>query len=80
MNYQIEHFLGTIVYVTGSVQPNFLEFIVIDGQQRITSVMLLIKAIYDNIDDINLKEDILETYLINKRAPEDLRIKLKLRR
>ncbi len=76
-NYEIVHFLGTIVYVAGASQPNFMEFIVIDGQQRITSVMLLIKALYDNIEEIDLKEDILETYLINKRAPEALRIKLK---
>jgi len=76
-NFEINHFLGTIVYVIGSTQPNFMEFIVIDGQQRITSIMLLIKALHDFIEDIDLKEDIFETYLINKRAPETLRIKLK---
>lgn len=76
-NCTIEHFLGTIVYVIGSTQPNFMDFTVIDGQQRITSVMLLIKALHDTIVDNELKEDILETYLINKRAPESLRIKLK---
>lgn len=75
--YTIVHFLGTFVYVKGLIQPNFLEFIVIDGQQRITSIMLLIKALYDSIKDCDLKEDILETYLINRRAPENLRIKLK---
>lgn len=63
--------------VTGAAQPNFMEFIVIDGQQRITSVMLLIKALHNIIQDHNLKEDIMETYLINKRAPENLRVKLK---
>ncbi|MBU5676817.1 DUF262 domain-containing HNH endonuclease family protein [Alkaliphilus sp. MSJ-5] len=76
-NFEVDHFLGTIVYVIGSTQPNFMEFIVIDGQQRITSVMLLIKALYDKIEDTELKEDILETYLINKRAPQTLRLKLK---
>lgn len=75
--FEIEHFLGTIVYVNGATQPNFLEFIVIDGQQRITSVMLLIKALHNKIEDETLKLDILETYLINIRAPESLRIKLK---
>lgn len=76
-NFEIQHFLGTIVYVGGSTQPNFMEFIVIDGQQRVTSIMLLIKALHDLIKDNDLKEDIFETYLINKRAPETLRIKLK---
>ena len=76
-NYNIEHFLGTVVYVIGSAQPNFIEFIIIDGQQRITSVMLLIKALHDSVRSEELREDILETYLINRRAPETLRMKLK---
>lgn len=71
------HFLGTIVYVDGNKTANFREFIVIDGQQRLTSVMLLLKALYDVIEDQEMKEDILEEYLINKRASEKLRIKLK---
>lgn len=37
------HFLGTIVYVEGDSTANFREFIVIDGQQRLTSIMLLLK-------------------------------------
>lgn len=74
---EIEHFLGTIVYVVDKSLPNFTEYILIDGQQRITSITLIIKALYDAIEDKNLKEDILETYLINKRAPEKLRLKLK---
>lgn len=49
----------------------------IDGQQRITSVTLLLKALYDAIEDEELKEDIYESYIINKRAPEPLRVKLK---
>lgn len=76
-NYQIEHFLGTVVYVISQIQPNFLEFVLIDGQQRITSIMLLLKALYDAIEGEELKEDIYESYIINKRAPETLRIKLK---
>lgn len=71
------HFLGTIVYVDGKRTANFREFIVIDGQQRLTSTMLLLKALTDEIVDDSLREDIIESYLINKRAPEELRIKLK---
>lgn len=76
-NNEVEHFLGTIVFVVDKSLPNFTEYILIDGQQRITSITLIIKALYDAIEDSNLKEDILETYLINKRAPEKLRLKLK---
>ena len=76
-NYEQEHFIGTVVYVLSYVQPTYQELVLIDGQQRITSITLLIKALYDTIQDEDVKEDILETYLINKRAPENLRVKLK---
>ena len=39
--------------------------------------MLLLKALTDEIVNDSLREDIIESYLINKRAPEELRIKLK---
>ncbi|MGD9569436.1 MAG: DUF262 domain-containing protein [Sedimentibacter sp.] len=76
-DFQTEHFLGTVVYVVSYVQPTFMEFVLIDGQQRVTSITLLLKALYDVIEDEELKEDIYESYIINKRAPEALRIKLK---
>lgn len=71
------HFLGTIVYVEGDSSANFRQFIVIDGQQRLTSIMLLLKAILDTTDNEELKQEIQECYLINRFSPEQLRIKLK---
>ena len=71
------HFLGTIVYVESGSTSTFRRFMIIDGQQRLTTVMLLLKAIYDTSTDEDLKTDILESYLINKRCKEELRIKLK---
>lgn len=76
-NFETEHFLGTVVYVTSRAGAMFSEFILIDGQQRITSVSLLLKALHDTITDTDKKEDIYETYIINKRADEELRVKLK---
>lgn len=76
-NFKIRHFLGTVVYVIDKVEPNFTEFILIDGQQRITSIMLLIKVLHSLILDIDKKEDIYETYLINKFADKKYRLKLK---
>lgn len=75
--FKLNHFLGTVVYVVSSVQPTFVEYVLIDGQQRVTSVTLLLKALYDVIENEELREDIYESYIINKRAPEPLRIKLK---
>jgi len=71
------HFLGTIVYVEGDSSANFRQFIVIDGQQRLTSIMLLLKAILDSTVDEELKLEIKECYLTNRFSPEALRIKLK---
>lgn len=76
-NFQIDHFLGTVVYVVSHTQPNFNEYIVIDGQQRITSITLLLYALYEHIEDTQTKLDIYESYIINRNAPEQLRIKLK---
>ena len=76
-NYEIEHFLGTVVYVLSKSEMNFNEYILIDGQQRITTLTLLLKALYDELKEGNYKDEIWEEYLINKRAPENLRIRLK---
>lgn len=74
---RVSHFLGTIVYVDGESSANFREFIVIDGQQRLTSIMLLLKAISDLVEGEELRQEIRESYLINRFSPEELRIKLK---
>ncbi|WP_312906731.1 DUF262 domain-containing protein [Tissierella praeacuta] len=76
-NNEVEHFLGTIVFVVDRTLPTFTEYILIDGQQRITSMMLLIKALYDSIEEEYIKQDILESFLTNRNAPEKYRIKLK---
>ena len=75
--FEYKHFLGTVVYVSGYSRPNFSEFILIDGQQRITSIMLLLLALYDEMQDNALKDDIYYTYITNERAEEKLRVKLK---
>ena len=69
------HFLGTIVYVEGDSTPNFRQFIVIDGQQRLTSIMILLKAILDCAENEELKLEIKKSYLTNRFSPESLRIK-----
>ena len=77
-DYEIEHFLGTVVFVSSKSEMNFNEYVLIDGQQRITSIMLLLKVLHEKVTDENDKEEIWEEYLINKRAPEEnLRIRLK---
>ncbi|SFP84715.1 Protein of unknown function [Butyrivibrio proteoclasticus] len=72
-----DHFLGTIVYIPDRSTATSPIFIVIDGQQRITSVMLFIKALHDSIDDPEVKEDIEDDYLRNSKSGGDYRLKLK---
>ncbi|MBO4864191.1 MAG: DUF262 domain-containing protein [Eubacterium sp.] len=67
------HFIGTVCYkMDGRYQS-----VIIDGQQRITSVMLLLKALYDVSDDERLKDKIKNQFLTNPYADGDLKLKLK---
>lgn len=70
-----EHFLGTICYKVYSSR----ERSIIDGQQRLTSITLMMKAIYDfDTDDYN-KTEINDQYLYNKTGKDDfLKFKLHL--
>lgn len=77
------HFFGSLVSVYNPDGQNE-EYLVIDGQQRLTTVSLLFLAMYNLIDrgvvvpaDSNLPQKILKTYLIDQWQPEDTRIKLK---
>jgi len=77
------HFFGSLVSVYNPDGHNE-EYLVIDGQQRLTTVSLLFLAMYNLIDkgiivpqDANLKRRIYEEYLVDKYQPEETRIKLK---
>jgi len=59
------HFVGSIVQVQKDEENGIKPFIVIDGQQRLTTVYLLLKAIYDAATRENTKED-LKDVLFNK--------------
>ena len=50
-----DHFIGSIVYISVGLatEPYFN---IIDGQQRITSVMLFLKALHDVSDDERFKK------------------------
>ena len=76
------HFFGSLVSVYNPDGHNE-EFLIIDGQQRLTTVSLLFLAMYNLIDKgiitpetSNLKQRIYEEYLVDKWKPEDTRIKL----
>lgn len=77
------HFFGSIVSMYNPDGANE-EFHVIDGQQRLTTVSLLLLAMHNLIErhllipcDKNLQRRIYEEYLVDKYEPEETRIKLK---
>ena len=75
------HFLGSIVSIYHDDGED-LEYLIIDGQQRLTTLSLLLLAIYKTIDNGLLqtnvnKEQIRDEYLINKYSKDDKKIRLK---
>ena len=67
------HFIGTIC-----VKPETRKTcMLIDGQQRITTILLIFKAIYDLSDDNLLKEKIKSRYLLESYSKGGTRLKLK---
>lgn len=76
------HFFGTIVSIYNDSSRS-REYLIIDGQQRITTISLLLLAIYDLLDkdilksNTIIKEKILNQYLINQYCNDECKIKLK---
>ncbi len=77
------HFFGSIVNVKAE-DGGKGDYSIIDGQQRLTTVSLLLKALSDliasgeiEVETTNLYERIVDVYLINRFAPENSRIRLK---
>ena len=60
-----EHFLGTFVYQTKAAADGLNSYVIIDGQQRMTSIILSAKALYEFDDDEARKEEILEFFIKN---------------
>ncbi|QQW70435.1 DUF262 domain-containing protein [Helicobacter pylori] len=57
------HFMGSITYILHHIDDEkslrqLQEFVIIDGQQRITTIMLLLKAIETKIPDEEIKKEI----------------------
>ena len=75
-----KHFLGTIVFMAAKCGGFALqEYIIIDGQQRLTTLMLILKAlsvVAERVGD-DCYHEIEEQYLHNKYCSEEFKVKLK---
>ena len=76
-----KHFFGTVTYFESDHHfDEPAKLVLIDGQQRITSTMLFLLAVRDKIQDINKKELINKSFLVNTNvSSEDQSKKIKLK-
>jgi hypothetical protein len=75
-----EHFFGSIVYVVeeaGFGKP--ARYVLTDGQQRITTTMLLLMALRDCIESEEISTAIQTGYIQNDKAGDDTEYKIKLK-
>lgn len=74
------HFLGSIVYLRTNITSTPHVLTVIDGQQRLTSLMLLCLALYNRAREagnMRFADEFHEKFLINKYLENEEKIKLR---
>lgn len=75
------HYLGNVVYYEGENNgASFSEFILVDGQQRVTTILLLLCALRDKFKEIGDEDNyksINRKYLSNETSDDKFRIRLK---
>ena len=80
-NSSATHFMGSLVLSTGAIVPSGVEFLVVDGQQRLTTLSILLCALRDYLrqhqtEQPMLAESIHEQYIADRFKPGDARLKL----
>lgn len=71
------HYLGNIVYYKGAKDGATLsELILVDGQQRITTILILLCALRDTMTDEEKKSNV-KQFLLNSTNDDKYRIRLK---
>jgi uncharacterized protein with ParB-like and HNH nuclease domain len=72
-NPRLSHFIGSMVTIPVEIAPhNISKFLLIDGQQRLTTIFILLMVISDlahQQENSSLAARIKETYLINRTHP-----------
>ncbi len=73
-----KHFTGTVVYIVGLHGSNLNEVLIIDGQQRLTTMYILLKALYDASKGVSVRiENEIEEVMFNRNCDEKYKLKLK---
>lgn len=73
-----KHFTGTIVYIVGLNASTLSEVLIVDGQQRLTTMYILLKALYDASKGVSVRiEQEIEEVMFNRNCEEKYKLKLK---
>lgn len=73
-----KHFIGTIVYIVGCAGSTLNEVLIIDGQQRLTTMYILLKALYDASKGVSVRiEEEIKEVMFNRNCDEKYKMKLK---
>ncbi|GAA9084628.1 DUF262 and DUF1524 domain-containing protein [Helicobacter pylori] len=71
------HFIGSILYVLdGTCTTIHNELLIIDGQQRLTTITLLLIALRNHLSDEVKRKEIEDRYLINSNKDGDKKFRL----
>ncbi|WRB79085.1 DUF262 and DUF1524 domain-containing protein [Helicobacter pylori] len=70
------HFIGSILYVLDGITHSNNALLIIDGQQRLTTITLLLTALRDHWSDEVKRKEIEKHYLINSDKDGDKKFRL----
>ncbi len=70
------HFIGSILYVLDSITYSNNALLIIDGQQRLTTITLLLTALRNHLSDEVKRKEIENHYLINSDKDGDKKFRL----
>ncbi len=70
------HFIGSILYVLDGIAHSNNTLLIIDGQQRLTTITLLLTALRNHLSDEVKRKEIEDHYLINSYKDGDKKFRL----
>ncbi|GHQ92536.1 DUF262 and DUF1524 domain-containing protein [Helicobacter pylori] len=70
------HFIGSILYVLDDITHSGNALLIIDGQQRLTTITLLLTALRNHLSDEVKRKEIEDHYLINSDKDGDKKFRL----
>ncbi len=70
------HFIGSILYVLDSITHSNNALLIIDGQQRLTTITLLLTVLRNHLSDEVKRKEIEDHYLINSDKDSDKKFRL----